>query len=220
MSIYEQSIARLARDIPGATRIFRDYALDFCCGGKHTLREAAAERGLDPAAIAAALEALRHQPEAATDWSQAAPEALIAHIVARYHARHREQLPELIRLAERVEYVHGARAECPLGLAEHLHTMRQELESHMLKEERILFPMLAGGQRAFAAAPIAVMESEHEQHGEALAHLVELTDGITLPAGACNTWRALYALLAQLRDDLMEHIHLENNILFAAPGEL
>jgi regulator of cell morphogenesis and NO signaling len=61
---------------------------------------------------------------------------------------------------------------------------------------------------------------EHEQHGAALARLLELTDDITLPRGACNTWRALYRLLAQFRDDLMEHIHLENNILFATPREL
>lgn len=220
MSIYDQSIARLARDIPGATRVFRNYALDFCCGGKHTLREATAERGLDLAAIASALEALRARPAEEQDWSQATPKALIAHIVTRYHARHREQLPELIRLAERVEHVHGARPRCPVGLAEHLHEMQQDLESHMLKEEQILFPLLARGRRAFASAPIAVMENEHQQHGAALTHLVELTDGITLPQGACNTWRALYALLAQFRDDLIEHIHLENNILFVAPGEL
>ena len=220
MSLYEQSIARLARDIPGATRIFRYYELDFCCGGKHTLRQAAYDRGLDATAIAEALEALRSKPNHEQDWAKAEPAELIEHILTRYHARHREQLPELIRLAQRVEDVHGERPECPAGLADHLRAMQQELESHMLKEEQILFPLLARGHRNIASAPIAVMEMEHEQHGEALARLLELTDDITLPGGACNTWRALYALLAQFRDDLMDHIHLENNILFATPKEL
>jgi regulator of cell morphogenesis and NO signaling len=220
MNLSDQSIARLARDIPGATRVFREYALDFCCGGKNTLREAARERGLDAEAIAQALVSLRQLPGDALDWAQARPAELVQHIVARYHARHREQLPELIHLAQRVEDVHGKRADCPAGLAEQLRAMRQELESHMLKEEQILFPLLSRGRHAMASGPIAVMEMEHEQHGAALARLLELTDDITLPRGACNTWRALYGLLAQFRDDLMEHIHLENNILFVTPAEL
>jgi len=68
-----------------------------------------------------------------------------------------------------------------------------------------------------------VMRNEHDQHGEALQRLEALTNDITLPRGACNTWRALYVGLAALREDLMEHIHLENNILFEglnpAPAE-
>ncbi|MGL1180974.1 hemerythrin domain-containing protein, partial [Vibrio parahaemolyticus] len=71
--------------------------------------------------------------------------ALIDHILTRYHARHREQLPELIRLARRVESVHGDRPECPRGLADHLETMQQELESHMQKEEMVLFPIYKRG---------------------------------------------------------------------------
>jgi regulator of cell morphogenesis and NO signaling len=216
MSLCEQSIGRLAREIPGATGVFRRYDLDFCCGGKHTLREAAHERGLDADAIATALEGLRNRATEARDWSRAQPRELIEHILTRYHARHREQLPELLRLARRVEAVHARRAECPSGLADHLREMQQELESHMAKEEQVLFPLLGRGRYEVALAPISVMELEHEQHGEALARLADLTDHITLPPDACNTWRALYTLLAQFRDDLMEHIHLENNILFAA----
>ena len=93
MSLCEQSIGRLAREIPGATGVFRRYDLDFCCGGKHTLREAAHERGLDADAIATALEGLRNRATEARDWSRAQPRELIEHILTRYHARHREQLP-------------------------------------------------------------------------------------------------------------------------------
>lgn len=156
----------------------------------------------------------------ARDWSREPAEALIAHLLERFHARHREQLPELVRLASRVEQVHGERAECPHGLADHLMTMQQELESHMMKEEQILFPALLAGHAALCGGPIAVMRAEHDDHGAALERLAQLTDGITAPENACNTWRALYAGLAQLREDLMQHIHLENDILFeaAAPG--
>lgn len=212
MSLLDEPLGALARSIPGATGVFNDYQLDFCCGGKHSLREAAASRGLDADAIAARLAALVAAPANDRDWRGAGNAALIEHILERFHETHREQLPELIRLARRVEQVHGSRPECPAGLADHLASMFQELESHMLKEEQVLFPMLARGQ--LPEMPISVMRFEHDQHGEALAKLAELTHDITLPRGACNTWRALYLGLRQFREDLMQHIHLENNILF------
>ena len=142
------------------------------------------------------------------------PAQLIAHIVARYHRRHREQLPELVHLARRVEQVHAARPDCPAGLAEHLATMQQELESHMMKEEQVLFPMLSRGMVAHAQGPASVMRFEHEQHREAIARLDALTNGARAPEGACNTWRRLYAGLTEFRDDLVAHIDLENEILF------
>ncbi|SDY28147.1 iron-sulfur cluster repair protein YtfE [Pseudomonas sp. NFIX28] len=212
-NLLEQSLGQLACDIPGATRVFHDFNLDFCCGGQKTLREAALNKRLDPAQIAEALHNLQGDADQ-HDWREQPGEALIAHILTRYHARHREQLPELIRLACRVEQVHGARAACPNGLADHLRDMQQELEGHMLKEEQVLFPMLQQGLGRRAAPPIHVLRLEHEQHGEALEKLLVLTDRITPPADACNTWRALYRGLSEFRDDLMQHIHLENNVLF------
>ncbi len=216
MNTLDQTLGQLARDIPGATAVFHAHQLDFCCGGQRSLREAAERKGLDAAAIATRLQTLQTDPAVAdaADWSREPLPRLIDHVLARFHTRHREQLPELIRLALRVEQVHAAHPDCPAGLADHLRDMQQELESHMQKEEDVLFPILAMGQGARAGAPITVMRMEHEQHGQALARLDALTRDTTPPAGACTTWRALYAGLRTLREDLMEHIHLENNILF------
>lgn len=211
----EQTLASLACEIPGATRIFHAFNLDYCCDGQTSLREATRRRGLDPQRVAAELQALQAQKGAQHDWRVEPSKHLIAHILSRYHARHREQLPELIRQANRVEQVHGARRDCPNGLAEHLRNMQQELESHMLKEEQILFPMLLEGLERQASAPISVMRYEHDHHGAALEHLLSLTAQITPPEDACTTWRALYRGLDELRNDLMQHIHLENNVLFA-----
>lgn len=210
-----RSLGDLARSIPGATTLFRQAGLDFCCGGQQRLADAVADRGLDAAALDSALQALITQPAAdARDWREASVDALIDHILERYHLRHREQLPELIRLALRVESVHGRRDDCPRGLAEHLAAMRRNLDSHMDKEEQVLFPLLRHGSPAFVLEPIEVMRREHDDHGDALAKLLDLTDQLRPPMDACNTWRALYTGLRALRDDLMEHIHLENNILF------
>ena len=210
----DQSLGLLARTIPGATRVFHAHHLDFCCGGKQTLRAAADKAGLDADQIATELSALREDQDDVVDWTEAATPALIDHILTRYHARHREQLPELIRLARRVETVHGDRKECPVGLADHLEAMQHELDSHMQKEEVVLFPLYLKGQAAPDLPPVHMMRMEHDHHGVELARLEALTNGITLPRGACNTWRALYLGLQTLREDLMAHIHLENNVLF------
>lgn len=209
-----RSVADIAAGLPGATAVFRKYKLDFCCGGQKPLAEAAAGRGVALDAIEAELVALEQvQTEAPRD-----TEALIALIETRYHATHRRELPELIRLARRVEAVHGDKAEAPHGLADLLEDMGAELESHMQKEEQILFPLMRRGGHPMIGHPIGAMRAEHDDHGEHLRALEALTDGCVPPAGACNTWRALYAGTRKLADDLMEHIHLENNILFPRFG--
>jgi regulator of cell morphogenesis and NO signaling len=209
-----QSLGQLATSIPGATSVFHQYKLDFCCGGSRTLAEVAAERGLDAAEILAKLSELQQQITS-RDWRSAKPAELVHHILQRFHAKHREQLPELIRLARRVETVHADHPECPTGLAEHLSHMQQELESHMMKEEQILFPMLCNG--FYPGGPIHVMQHEHLQHGDALGTMLSLAHDLQLPDGACNTWTALYLGLHELKEDLMEHILLENEILFVEP---
>jgi regulator of cell morphogenesis and NO signaling len=212
--LLDHTLGNLACNIPGATRVFHAFHLDFCCGGQKSLRQAALERGIDALAVQEHLLALNPDDALEADWRKASAERLIEHLLQRYHEVHRQQLPELIRLAARVEQVHGSRAECPRGLTDLLIAMQQELESHMQKEEQILFPMIIRGGGLMAGGPISVMRYEHDQHGDALERLLELSHGLQLPEHACNTWRALYRGLEELHDDLMQHIHLENNILF------
>ena len=218
----EQQIGQIAVQLPGSTAVFRRLKLDFCCGGQVSLAKAAADKGLDPQAVLAELAALQRSdalPEATS------PSALIDHILARYHEVHRQQLPELIRMATRVEAVHRAHPLVPAGLADLLEEMHAELLSHMLKEEQVLFPLLKTGGNPFVGQPIGMMRAEHVDHGAALDKLNALTNDATPPQDACNTWRALYAGIAQLGDDLINHIHLENNVLFpqfeadAAPSQ-
>ena len=207
----DQSLGSLAVQIPGATAVFRRLKLDFCCGGQQSLDSACANKGLDAQAVLTEIRALQQQ--------KAAPEApnpteLIDHILQRYHEVHRQQLPELIRMARRVEAVHRDHPQVPKGLADHLESMERELLDHMAKEEQILFPLLKQGGHPMVVHPIGVMRHEHVSHGAQLERLAELTQQHQPPAGACNTWQALYAGTARLSDDLIEHIHTENNLLF------
>ncbi|HYR24675.1 MAG TPA: iron-sulfur cluster repair protein YtfE [Aquabacterium sp.] len=219
MTLMQQALGQIAREIPGATGVFHAHKLDFCCGGAHTLAEATRKKGLDPQPIVAALETLQAQAgDVPGAWEGAPAAALIDHILTRYHERHGPQLDELIRLARRVEAVHREHPDCPTGLAALLNDIQDELASHMAKEENVLFPMLKAGQRERMQGPIFIMQDEHEAHGAELARVEALTQDMTPPVGACNTWQALYTGLRAFREDLMQHIHLENNVLFPGIG--
>lgn len=208
------SLADLAATRPGAARVFHRHGLDFCCHGRVSVADACARRGLVAADVLRAIEAEAPLARDFRRWDERPLADLITHLLEEFHARHREELPRLVEWARKVEAVHADKAQCPRGLADHLEQMSAELDSHMEKEEQVLFPMLLDGRGRMASMPIGVMEEEHADHGRNLERLRELTHAHVVPDGACNTWRALYAGIAELDERLMQHIHLENNVLF------
>jgi regulator of cell morphogenesis and NO signaling len=208
------TLAEIVVSHPEASRIFHRYGLDFCCHGNRPVAEACAERGLPATSILAEIESGESAGSSAARWDARPLSELISHIVNFYHRRLREELPQLVRMAARVEEVHAEKPTCPRGLAAHLKAVHAAVLDHLAKEETVLFPMLASGRGARAAAPIHVMEVEHEDHAQNLRETRRLTANLNAPAEACATWRALYARLDQFEVELMEHIHLENNVLF------
>ena len=207
----DHALGRIAVELPGATAVFRRLKLDFCCGGRVSLRDACEDKGLDAERVLAELATLDRDD---TLDAPREPAALIDHILERFHEVHRAQLPELVAMARRVEAVHRDHPDVPAGLASFLQGMQQDLLDHMAKEEGVLFPMLKAGGHPMAVHPIGAMRHEHTEHGERLEALAALTNQYLPPAEACNTWQALYAGARQLADDLVQHIHLENNLLF------
>lgn len=139
---------------------------------------------------------------------------LTRHIETRYHARHREQLPTLIRLAEMVEDLHEPDRDVPEGLTAILRKMMGEMEVQMRKEELMVFPLIRKGGGAPLAERIASMRADHNDHDRDLATIRRLTGDFTLPEGACTPWVTLYEGLAEFTCDLIEHIRLENDVLF------
>lgn len=142
------------------------------------------------------------------------PAALTRHIESRFHARHREQLPALAALAEKVETVHFGDDHVPEVLADLLQRMIGALEVHMKKEELILFPAIRKGGGLGIGTPIAVMRADHDDHAYDVAEIRRLTGDLGMPDGACRSWAALYTGLGEFLSDLEEHIRLENDVLF------
>jgi regulator of cell morphogenesis and NO signaling len=218
--VLDPTLATIVTTNPAAARVFERRGLDYCCHGQRTLAEACRDAGLDPAAVGQELAATQSATAAPTSDD---PVALVRDIVDTHHRYLHEELPLLDALAEKVLSVHGGRhpelAEVRRLVAE----LRADLEPHLLKEERVLFPAIeafAGGQREFPfgslANPIRMMTLEHDRAGELLVALREMTDDYSVPANACASYRSLYVRLEALEVDTHVHIHKENNVLFPA----
>lgn len=231
MTTHEEKVLTVGEMVveqPSRARVFEQFGIDYCCGGKIPLAQACAARGIELEAVLEALQKsqsheLSQSSEAQKDWSQESMTSLVDHIVSTHHAYLREEFPRLTKMTERVAQVHGERrAELP-KVRDVFAALRDELDQHMQKEEMILFPMikqLDSGEAAAASHcgsignPIRMMEHEHDSAGDALGTLRELTAGFAPPDDACNTYRVMLDSLAKLEADLHQHIHKENNILF------
>ncbi len=221
----ELTVGEMVVENPSRARVFERFGIDYCCGGKIPLAQACATRGVE---LDVVLEALRKSeadvsPESQKDWSQESMTSLVDHIVTTHHAYLREEFPRLTKMTARVAEVHGERhTELP-EVRDVFMALRAELQMHMQKEEQVLFPMIKQLDSGVAGAadhcgtienPIRMMEQEHDNAGNALSTLRELTGGFAVPDDACNTYRVMLDTLAKLEADLHQHIHKENNILF------
>ncbi|MFN8053610.1 MAG: iron-sulfur cluster repair di-iron protein [Acidimicrobiales bacterium] len=208
---------------PAAARVLERFGLDYCCGGTATLGAACAERGVDRAEVEAALADLGDPAPA--DWAHMSAVEMVDHLEATHHAYLCVELERLHRLADKVEAVHGERHPELAEIRSTFAQLRADLEPHLLKEERVLFPMI----RELATAtempdfhcgtlrnPISVMLREHDRAGELLAQLRSLTSDYTAPADGCASYRALFDDLERLEADTHLHVHKENNLLFPA----
>jgi regulator of cell morphogenesis and NO signaling len=221
------TVGQLVTERPSRARIFETFGIDYCCGGKKPLAQAIAESGLDEKIVLGVLEALDTQaPGADRDWSKATITELADHIEQTHHAYLKIELPRLHSLVTKVAIRHGELRPQLVELARVYARFQEELQSHMHKEEAVLFPIcrkLEAGRGPQSCGsvtnPIAVMIREHDDAGDALKQMRELTDDYTPPPDACNTYRALFDSLRQLELDMHRHVHKENSILFPKAAE-
>ena len=220
----QRTVGQIVAEKASRSRVFEQYRIDFCCGGKQTLAEACAAKGISVDVLASRLEESdKASTGADTDLRSLGLSELTDYIERTFHASLRDLLPRLTQLTTKVAEVHGATDARLAELAGIFAQFRSEMEQHAGKEETILFPMIrqlesATTMPAFhcgtVANPIRVMMADHDGAGAALARMRELTDGFAAPAHACNTYRAMLDGLAQLEDETHRHVHTENEILF------
>jgi regulator of cell morphogenesis and NO signaling len=230
-----QTVREIAINNPQTVRIFESLGIDYCCGGKRPLREACelAKVPLERAIELLAAVELQSGSLEERSWSGASLAELTGHIVQRYHRSVREESPRLALLLEKVVNRHGGAHPELRSIQDLFGALSHELFAHMLKEEQVLFPYLQKMEAAASGAgvrpeacfgsvefPIARMLADHDDAGELLARMRELSGQYQAPQEACPSYRGLYHGLQEFERDLHQHIHLENNILFPRAVEI
>lgn len=217
------TVADLAVSHPGALAVFTKYNIDYCCGGQRSLEDACMRIGLDPEKIKqeiAESTAGNQQFLRPDKWTSS---FLVDYIVNNHHSYVREAIPQLEILLDKVCSAHGADSHELLQIRDYFLELAAELTDHMNKEEIVLFPALKRLEandvaenplHTMVMAPIAAMEHEHDSAGNLIKGIRQLSGNYTPPEFACPTFRATYKRLQEFDNDLMNHIHLENNILF------
>lgn len=215
------TLGALVNTSPGAARVLESVGLDYCCGGQRPLSEACAEKGIDPDDVLRRLAETENGEQ--VDWAGMGTVELVDHIESTHHRYLHEELPRLVALAQKVASVHGERHPELVALAGDVVELHDDLEPHMMKEERVLFPLIrsledpaAGPPPMDPAGPISVMMAEHDVAGELLERIRARTGDFEVPADACASYTALYQGLEAVEHDTHIHVHKENNVLFPA----
>lgn len=226
-TLQERTVADVVTENIKAAHIFKKHGIDFCCGGGISIARACEKAKVDPAVLEQELLNLDKTQDRAHDYNSWKLDFLADHIINVHHQYVEESSPLLLQYSKRVNHVHGHHYT-ELAKIEALVTqVVQAMAAHQRKEELILFPFikkLVTAERENTEVPtihfgtvenpIKMMEEEHEEAGEIMRKIAKLSNNFTPPQGACNTYRAFYAKLDEFEQDLHQHIHLENNILF------
>jgi len=234
-TISEKTVREIALENPASIRVFESLGIDYCCGGKRPLSDACSHAHVDMDQV---LKLLDHagqdpQPAESAEWSRKRLGELIQYIVQNHHAYVRREAPRVEALLTKVVAKHASAHPEVARIEELFLAISQELSTHLLKEEQILFPYIERMEEAIDAGqgvpaaffgtvkrPIASMIAEHDDAGALLAQIRSLSNEYRVPADACPTSVALYRGLEEFERDLHHHIHLENNILFPRAVEM
>jgi regulator of cell morphogenesis and NO signaling len=234
-TITEKTVREIALENPSSIRVFESLGIDYCCGGKRPLSDACSHANVDTDRVLELLATAKLDTQApdAGGWKARPLVELMAHIVAKHHGYVRQETPRIHGLLTKVVAKHGPTHPEIVQIDDLFSAIAQELSTHMLKEEQVLFPYVERMEAALAAGqpvpmaffgtvtrPIANMVAEHDDAGAVLSRIRALSNGYTAPAGACPTFVGLYQGLAEFERDLHHHVHLENNILFPRAVEM
>src|SRR5215831_1994745 len=222
-----KTVREVALTLPNATRVFEKTKIDYCCGGEQLLGSACAKAGVDLQTLEKMLESSEPASVASADVQEMSAAELIQYILDKHHVYTHEEMDRLEALVEKVVAAHGANHSELLGIRDLLQQLCAELKGHMFKEEQILFPYVVEleqcvlQQRLTPFAPfgtvnnpVRMMMFEHDNAGDLLREMRSLSRDYKTPDDACMTYKTFYAALEAFEQDLHQHIHLENNLLF------
>jgi len=227
ITIDTMTVAEIVTENIRTADVFKNNGIDFCCGGNVLTKDICKKKNIDYNKLKEDILSLNETGNTSHDFNNWDLDFMVDFIMNTHHKYVVSANELIIQYSDRVASVHGKSHPEVVRINELFHTLVNELTSHMQKEEVILFPFikqiseakktgtqLTPGHFGSIQNPINMMEAEHEGAGDIIKELKELTNDFTPPADACNTFKALYSKLEEYQNDLFQHIHLENNILF------
>jgi len=227
MNYGEKTVADIVSENYKTADVFKKHKIDFCCSGNISIEEACAKRNISSEIVIEELNNLELNNSMHQNISHWNLDFLCNYIVNNHHNYIRNNLSLLKQYAKKVASVHGKEHPELIKLRNTVFALLKELQPHLEKEEEILFKYInemVETKRTNGiyekpmfmtiANPIAAMHHEHDNAGDLIKEINELTNNFTLPENACKTYTVYFAKLKEFQDDLFQHIHLENNILF------
>ncbi|MBN8524150.1 MAG: DUF542 domain-containing protein [Planctomycetes bacterium] len=211
----------IASAIPGAARVFTRNRMDWCCKGLMRLGDHCAEVGADPHVFLKEVADEAASAPAGPNWAAKPTPDLIAHILT-FHEAHRRDLPELATMISTLDAEQGERRPVLRDLAAAWPAFMAETYRHLELEEKDLFPPIAAGETASLAPLLKRLRDEHEGHDHRLVAFRDWCEdyrtlrrfAYPLPNDPDRPINTLHMRLEAFEADLMEHMHLENNLLF------
>ena len=226
-TLLNMSVGSIVNENYATARVFKSFGIDFCCGGNMNLADACRMAGADVDKVCEALAAHDDTTSQAIPFDRWPTDLLIDYVLKIHHRGIRAKGPQLLADIKRVATVHGDRHPELVQLTSLFASSLEDLESHLQKEEQVLFPYCyqlfeanMQGQHGekmhcgTVANPIRVMLSEHSDEGTRYKYIRNLMNGFVAPDDACVSYRFMLQDLEVFMDSLFEHIHIENNILF------
>ena len=216
-------VSDIAVEHPSTIPVLERLGIEYCCGGAIPLDTACRDRSLETTTVLADLQATvdRGRSSSGESWERRPLPELVDHILVTYHEPLRRDLQVLDQLVTKVAGRHGDRhPEMLPALAATFGRLQDELLAHMRDEEVVCFPHIRGlaeGRRSSkfdVRRMLPQLVREHLKAAEGLRFIRGLTNDFIPPAGACVSFRALFAALEDLERNLHRHVHLENNVLF------
>ena len=198
-------------------KIFTAMGIDFCCSGGKTLEQSCLDMNIPLEVAEDKLRSALEDESLPIDYDSLDSDLLIDFIVKKHHRYVKNTLPVLIPYLNKVARVHGRNhpelhevRDVFLGLCD-------RMIEHMDEEEKVVFPVLSdpdSENRNVITRMIEKLRAEHDQEGEVLKHITQITENFNPPEDACNTYSVTFGMLKEFVEDLYMHIHAENNILF------